>query len=72
MADTYPSLGDGGVHLQPQERLAAAIERREMPAGGVIVAAAAQDAPAVRASAAALGLIEELWDNGTVAPEASR
>jgi hypothetical protein len=70
IADTYPSLGDGGVHLQPQERLAAAIERRDMPAGGVIVAASAHDARALRASAAALGLIEELWDNGTVTREA--
>jgi hypothetical protein len=69
VADTYPSLGDGGVHLQPQERLAAAIERRDMPAGGVIVAACVQDAAALRASAAALGLIEGLWDNGTVAPQ---
>ena len=37
IADTYPALGDGGVHLQPRERLAAALERREMPAGGMIV-----------------------------------
>ncbi len=72
IADTYPSLGNRGVHLQPQERLAAAIARRDMPAGGVIVVACARDAPAVRASAAALGLVEELWDNGTVAREASR
>jgi hypothetical protein len=72
VADTYPALGDGGVHVQPQERLAAAIERRELPAGGVIVVADARDAPAVRASAAALGLVERLWDNGTVTPEASR
>ena len=33
LADTYPALGDGGVHVQPQERLAAALERREGPAG---------------------------------------
>jgi hypothetical protein len=70
VADTYPALGNGGVHLQPQERLAAAIERREEPAGGVIVLAAAADAPAIRAGAAALGLVEGIWDNGTVAPEA--
>jgi hypothetical protein len=72
VADTYPALGSGGVHLQPQERLVAAIERRDMPAGGVIVVVAAQDAGTVRAGAAALGLIEGLWDNGTVAPEAAR
>lgn len=72
VADTYPSLGAGGVHVQPRERLATAIERRDMPAGGVLAAVSAQDAPAVRAVAAALGLEEGLWDNGTVtAPSAS-
>jgi uncharacterized protein DUF6885 len=65
LADTYPALGAHGLHLQPQENLAAAIERREMPAGGVIAAVAADDAPAVRAGAAALGLQERTWDNGT-------
>jgi hypothetical protein len=68
VADTYPSLGSGGVHLQPQERLAAAVERRDMPAGGVIVVAAIEDAPAIRAGAGELGLVEGAWDNGTVAP----
>jgi hypothetical protein len=65
LADTYPALGNGGVHLQPQERLAAALERREGPAGGVFVVALAQDASTVRAGAAALGLHEGIWDNGT-------
>jgi hypothetical protein len=72
VADTYPALGNGGVHLQPEERLARAIERRDMPAGGVIAAAAAEDAPAVRAGAATVGLTEGAWDNGTVAREATR
>jgi hypothetical protein len=66
VADTYPSLGIVGVHLQPQERLAAAIERREGPAGGVIVVACSDDAPTIRATAGALGLAESVWDNGTV------
>jgi len=69
VADTYPSLGAGGVHLQPQERLAAAIERRDMPAGGMLVVASAEDAPAVRSGAGALGLVEGVWDNGTVTQE---
>jgi hypothetical protein len=69
VADTYPALGDRGVHLQPQERLAAALERRDMPAGGMIVAAFADDAAAVRAGAAAIGLTESLWDNGTMTAE---
>jgi hypothetical protein len=72
VADTYPSLGTGGVHLQPRERLAAAIERRDMPAGGVIVAAHTEDASVVRAGALALGLIEGIWDNGTVTDGMSR
>jgi hypothetical protein len=67
VADTYPSLGAGGVHLQPRERLAAAIDRRDMPAGGVIVVIAIQDAPAIRAGAGELGLTEGVWDNGTIA-----
>ena len=72
VADTYPALGDGGVHLQPQERLAAALERRDMPAGGLFVVVFAADAAAVRAGAAALGLAEGVWDNGTVTGETLR
>ena len=71
LADTYPSLGDHGVHLQPQERLAAAIERPDKPAGGVIAVVARADAPTVRDAAAALGLEERLWDNGTIAEQAA-
>lgn len=69
VADTYPALGDGGVHLQPQERLAAALERRDMPAGGMFVVACAADATTVRAGADALGLVEGIWDNGTATSE---
>lgn len=65
IADTYPSLGAGGVHLQPEQSLAAALERRDMPAGGMLVIAFAEDTPAIRSGAAALGLVEGLWDNGT-------
>ncbi len=71
IADTYPALGDGGVHLQPQERLAAALERRDMPAGGMIVVVFAEDAASVRAGADVLGLEERIWDNGTIPGEAS-
>jgi hypothetical protein len=66
VADTYPSLGRGGIHLQPQERLAVALERREEPAGGAIAIVFAEDAPTVRSGAGALDLAEGLWDNGTV------
>jgi hypothetical protein len=40
-----------------------------MTTGGLIVIAAAEDAPAVRSGAAHLGLTEGAWDNGTVLPE---
>jgi hypothetical protein len=32
LADTYPALGSDGLHLQPRERLASALERRGDPA----------------------------------------
>jgi hypothetical protein len=67
--DTYPSLGRRGIHLQPVERLAVALERPEGPGGGMIVIASAEDAPTVRAGAAALGLVEGVWDNGTATRE---
>ena len=66
LADTYPALGDAGVHLQPRERLAAALERREKPAGGMLVVLFAQDASRVRAGAGAIGLQERIWDNGSI------
>ncbi len=72
VADTYPALGHNGVHAQPAERLAAAIERRDVPAGGVLAVVAVADAERLRAAAAAVGLREGLWDNGTVAPLAIR
>lgn len=67
LADTYPALGDGGIHCQPAPQLAAALDRRDMPAGGVIVAAFAEDAPELRTGAAVLGLREGIWNNGTPA-----
>jgi hypothetical protein len=72
IADTYPSLGGGGVHLQPQEHLAVALQRPGMAPGGLIVVASAMDAAAVRSEAGALGLSEGAWDNGTVTLEMGR
>jgi hypothetical protein len=68
VADTYPSLGSHGVHVQPEQRLASAIERRDMPAGGVIAVVFEQDSASVRAGAQKLGLVEGIWDNGTATP----
>jgi len=72
VADTYPSLGRAGVHMQPEERLVRAIERRDMPEGGIIAVVSSKDAPSVRASAAALGLQEGPWDNGSAIAETGR
>jgi hypothetical protein len=72
LADTYPALGNAGVHVQPQERLAAALERGDMPAGGMIAVTAVQDAATVRAGAETLGLREDIWDNGTATVEPPR
>jgi hypothetical protein len=69
IADTYPSLGASGVHLQPAERLAVALARPEGPAGGLIAVVDAADAPRVRAATTAAGLREGVWDNGTAAPQ---
>lgn len=72
VADTYPSLGRGGVHLQPQERLAPALTRPDMAPGGMIVVVADEDAAAARSGAERLGLLEGAWDNGTLPAETPR
>jgi hypothetical protein len=72
VADTYPSLGRGGVHLQPQERLVPALQRPGIAPGGMIVVASGEDLPDVRSGAERLGLIEGLWDNGTLTLELPR
>ncbi len=70
LADTYPALGHSGVHVQPRELLAAAIDRRDKPAGGVIAVIAHQDLDSSRATITQAGLTEALWDNGTVSQAA--
>jgi hypothetical protein len=66
IADTYSSLGAGGVHMQPRERLAQALARPGMAPGGMIVVVADNHAAAVREGAQSLGLLEGVWDNGSV------
>jgi hypothetical protein len=72
LADTYPALGVDGVHLQPRERLAAALERREKPSGGMLVVVAREDEERARAGALGAGLEERMWDNGSVTSESLR
>jgi len=64
-ADTYPSLGAQGVHLQPADCLAAALNREDAEtSGGVIVAVQTDRAPRIQAWAAGEGLSVGFWDNG--------
>lgn len=63
VADTYPVLGAGGVHLQPAEAVASALAAR-----GLLVVAQGDVARSVAAAAGGLG---ELWDNGSPQPAAS-
>ena len=70
-ADTYPSLGAQGVHVQPAECLAAALNRDGAEtSGGAIVAVAADRAAEIQAWAANQALAFGYWDNGApdVAP----
>jgi hypothetical protein len=69
VADTYRSLGRDGVHVQPRERLARALERPDMAPGGMIAVVAREDAAAVRSALAPSGLREGPWDNGTPSAE---
>jgi hypothetical protein len=65
VADTYPTLGWRGIHLQPIERIVAALERPGRTAGGVLAVARPGDVSTLRDFAAMVGLVEEPWDNGT-------
>jgi hypothetical protein len=66
IADTYPSLGWRGVHVQPVERLAAALAREGMEAdGGALVIVPADREAALRSALEAAGLEARLWDNGS-------
>jgi hypothetical protein len=66
IADTYPALGNGAVHLQPRERVAAALAREGMTPGGVLVVLPAGRGDAVADALRERGLRIESWDNGSV------
>jgi hypothetical protein len=66
VADTYPSLGLGAVHLQPVERVAAALRRETFPGdGGIVAIVAADEEAALRDRLVDAGLELRLWDNGS-------
>jgi hypothetical protein len=66
IADTYPALGNGAVHLQPRERVADALAREGMTPGGVLVLVPSGRGDAVAAALQERGLRIESWDNGSV------
>ena len=65
VVDSYPVLGWEGHHLQPPDRVAAALLRGDGREGGVLAIVPAAEREAVRSMASGLGLEERLWDNGT-------
>lgn len=65
-ADTYPSLGRRGLHLQPFDAMAASLNRDDSDySGGILLVVPADVESVVRSLVASLGLAIELWDNGT-------
>ena len=66
IADTYPSLGPSGLHLQPIECVAAALRRPDiLGAGGVVLFLPPAAAGGVREALTAAGITIGLWDNGS-------
>ena len=65
VADSYPPLGWDGLHLQPVERLAAALRREGLPPGGLLLVVPAARRDVTQALVGAVGVRTELWDNGS-------
>jgi hypothetical protein len=68
--DTYQELGLAGHHVQPPERVAAALRRDDGREGGVIAVCASEAAGDLRDRIRAAGLELGGWDNGTPAATA--
>jgi hypothetical protein len=65
-ADTYPSLGSAGLHLQPLDGIAASLRRDDSPySGGMLVMVATANVSVIVSIVEAIGLTTEIWDNGT-------
>jgi len=73
VADTYPALGSGGVHVQPLPRLLRALERPGQNAGGVLLTLPTEGLAAAERRLADAGASVGLWDNGSedAVPEAA-
>jgi len=65
-ADTYPSLGQSGIHYQPFDAMADSLRRDDSEfSGGMLIFVPADHRAQVEALAAEQGLASALWDNGT-------
>jgi hypothetical protein len=65
-ADTYPSLGQSGIHYQPFDAMADSLRRDDSDfSGGMLVFVPTEHRAQVEALAAGQGLESALWDNGT-------
>lgn len=69
--DTYQELGVRGHHLQPPDRVAAALRRDDGSEGGVLAVCAADAGEGLRGHLQAHGFELRHWDNGTPEPPAS-
>jgi Family of unknown function (DUF6885) len=70
--DTYQELGLAGHHVQPPDRVAAALRRDDGRGGGVIAVCASPAADGLRDRLRGAGLELGSWDNGTPAATAGR
>jgi hypothetical protein len=68
--DTYQELGLRGHHLQPPDRVAAALRRDDGSEGGVLAVCASVLAAGLRERLGAEGFELRHWDNGTPEPPA--
>ncbi|HET7172018.1 MAG TPA: hypothetical protein VFI18_10310 [Gaiellales bacterium] len=67
--DTYQELGVAGHHLQPPDRVAAALRRDDGHEGGVLAVAGSTRAPGLRGRLESEGFELRHWHNGTPDPE---
>lgn len=66
ISDTYDTLGLHGVHLQPIERVAAALRREGMTPGGALLMLPGARRDAISSTLARGGLELGVWDNGSL------
>ncbi|MEC3974706.1 DUF6885 family protein [Amycolatopsis sp. H20-H5] len=62
VVDTYPSLGDNGIHEQPIEWLVAALRREPHRPGGLLLVVDATQAAAATEAVTAAGLRSRPWE----------